>query len=410
MALLSTTLASFTPTTTAQSVKSGVFPARVKFAMVDDTQQSQVFLDFGEWSSIGCIFFDRLNKPNPNPQFTSDNFARPLFPNNSNIPLQNELVYIMALPNSNVQSDVNEVAYYYFQAINIWNSTHHNAIPDPINGDSTPNSQTQDYEQTSIGSVRRVTDGGTEIDLGLGFQEKLSIRNLQPYIGDLIYQGRWGQSIRFGSTFNEAKIPNPWSNVGEDGDPITIIKNGQHEESTEPWIPQVEDINTDASSVYLTTTQEIPIEVASKDYKSYNSAPESPNKFIGEQIILNSGRLLFNAKTDSILLTSQDTINLNAVNSLNVDAPKSIFNSKEIYLGDKNANESVILGDKFLGDFQKLLLSIIQLSTALTTPIGTPAPFVPNAAIPAPAVDTQVKAQNMLNKIESYKSKVSKTK
>ena len=29
-----------------------------------------------------------------------------------------------------------------------------------------PDSQQQDYEQTEGGSVRRVTDGGTEIDLG----------------------------------------------------------------------------------------------------------------------------------------------------------------------------------------------------------------------------------------------------
>ena len=405
-----TGLASLNPTTPALPQQANIFSARVRFAMVDDKEQPKAFKDFGEWSSIGCVFFDRLNQPNPNPQFVSDNFARPLFPNNSNIPLKNELVYIMAMPNSDVQSDVNAVIYYYFQAINIWNSTHHNAIPDPINGSSIPESQTQDYEQTSAGSVRRVTDGGTEIDLGKDFQEKLSIRNLQPYSGDLIYQGRWGQSLRFSSTLNQAKIPNPWSESGEDGDPITILKNGQHEESTDPWIPQVEDINTDASSIYLTSTQKIPITVSSKDYKSYSSAPDSPNTFVGEQIILNSGRLLFNSKTDSILLTAKDTINLNAVNSLNVDAPKSIFNSKNIYLGDKNATESVILGDKFLGDLQKLLLSLIQLSISLSTPIGTGVPFVVNAAIPAPATDTQVKAQNMLNKIQAYKSKVSKTK
>jgi len=405
-----TGLASLNPSSAASSNKANIFSARVRFAMIDDKEQPEAFKNFGEWSSLGCIFFDKLNNPNPDPQFTTDNFARPLFPNNSNIPLKNELVYVMSLPNSNVQSDVNETVYYYFQSINIWNSTHHNAIPDPINGSSIPESQTQDYQQTSAGSVRRVTDGGTEIDLGKNFQEKLSIRNLQPYTGDLIYQGRWGQSIRFGSTSKEAQIPNTWSKSGENGDPITILKNGQHEESTDPWIPQVEDINTDASSVYLTSTQEIPIEVSSKDYKSYNSAPESPNKFVGEQIILNSGRLLFNAKTDSILLSAKDTINLNSVNSLNVDTPKSIFNSKEIYLGDKNATESVILGDKFLGDLQKLLLSLISLSTALSTPIGTGVPFVPNAAIPAPATDTSTKAQNMLNKIEQYKSKVSKTK
>ena len=410
MPRLSTTLASFSPTTTAQSVKSGVFAARVKFAMVDDTQQSQVFKDFGEWSSIGCVFFDRLNKPNPNPQFTSDNFARPLFPNNSNIPLQNELVYIMALPNSNVQSDVNEVAYYYFQAINIWNSTHHNAIPDPIYGNSNPESQQADYQQTEAGSVRRVTDGGTEIDLGADFNEKLEVRNLQPYAGDLIYQGRWGQTFRFGSTLQDANIPNPWSNAGEDGDPITIIKNGQHEEDTDPWVPQIEDINTDLSSIYLTSTQEIPIEVASKSYKSYDSSPEATPIFQGEQVIINSGRLLFNSKTDNILLSSFDTINLNSVNSVNIDTPKTIIQSPEIYLGDKGATEPVIFGDKFLNDFQSLLSSLIGLCGALSTPIGSGPPFVINGAIPAPATETQVKAQNMLNKITSYKSKVSKTK
>ena len=109
--------------------------------------------------------------------------------------------------------------FYYFQPVNVWGSTHHNAIPDPIYSNSIPESQTQDYEQTSVGNVRRVTDGGTEIDLGKDFKEKLSIRNLQPYAGDLIYQGRWGQSLRFSSTLKEALIPNPWSNSGEDGDP-----------------------------------------------------------------------------------------------------------------------------------------------------------------------------------------------
>ncbi len=291
-----TGLSSLNPTQNLKLQDSNIFPARVRFAMVDDKTQSQVFKDFGEWSSIGCIFFDKINIPNPNPQFTTDNFARPLFPNNSNIPLHNELVYVMALPNSNIQADVNDLAYYYFQAINIWNSTHHNAIPDPINGDSQPPSQTQDYQQTQAGSVRRVSDGSTEIELGNTFQEKLSIRNLLPYEGDLIYQGRWGQSFRFGSTVKNANIPNPWSESGEDGDPITIIKNGQHEESEESWVPQVEDINTDKSSIYLTSNQKIPIKLNSSNYNSYDNSPESANLYKEDKGIINSGRRGFNFK------------------------------------------------------------------------------------------------------------------
>ena len=409
MPKIPTGLNSFSKNPNRTTTMGAVFSARVRYAQTDDTNSS-MFDQFGEWSTIGCIFFDKLNNPNPNPEVTSNSFARPLFPNNSNIPLKNEIVYVIGLPNNEVQSDVNQISYYYFQSVNIWNSTHHNAIPDPINESSIPESQQQDYIQTEAGSVRRVTDGGTEIDLGKNFQEKLSIRNLQPYEGDLIYQGRWGQSLRFGSTITDASIPNTWSKSGENGDPITIIKNGQSEEESDPWIPQVENVNTDKSSIYLTTTQEIPIEVSSNDYSSYSSSPIATPIFNEEQIILNSGRLLFNSKSDSILLSSNDTINLNSLNSLNVDTPKTIIASKEIYLGDKNATEPVILGDKFLDDFQKLLSSLISLCNALGTPIGTPTPFVPNAAIPAPATQTLVKAQRMLNKIQQYKSKVSKSK
>ena len=410
MAKNPTSLASINPTRLTSAPSTGIISGRVTLVITDDVTDSEVFNNYGEWSSIGCIFFEKLDEPQPIRGPQTNKFARPLFPNNSTIPLKNEIVYLISLPDANVQGSVNSTAYYYFQPINIWGSTHHNAIPDPLYSETNPESQQQDYQQTEAGAVRRVSDGSTEIDLGNNFTERLSVRNLQPYPGDLIYQGRWGQSLRFGATANNTPIPNPWSDAGEDGDAITIIRNGQYEEEKDPWIPQVEDINEDKSSIYLTTTQKIPIEVASDNYKSYNSSPISPQVYTENQIILDSGRLLFNSKSDSILLTSNDTINLNSINSVNIDSPKTVIQSPEVLLGDKNATEALIFGDKFLNDLSKLLTSLISLSAALSTPIGTPAPFVPNAAIPGPASDTRVKAQNMLNKIETYKSKISKTK
>tara|TARA_R110000796_G_scaffold84972_3_gene184774 strand:+ start:179 stop:1411 length:1233 start_codon:yes stop_codon:yes gene_type:complete len=401
---------SINPSTSPQTGASNVFSGRVRYAMLDNQTQKKAFKKFGEWSSIGCIFFDKLNQPNPDPKFTTDNFARPLFPNQTIVPLENELVYLMALPNSNVQSNVNDVSYYYFQSINIWNSVHHNAIPDPINGISAPESQQQDYEQTEGGAVRRVTDGGTEIELGDTFQEKLSIRNLLPYEGDNIIQGRWGNTIRLGSTVLSPKIKNPWSRDGKDGDPIIIIKNGQHIESTDAWVPQVEDINTDKSSIYLTSTQAIPIKVASKGYKSYFTPPTSTDKFVGEQVIINSGRLLFNSKDDSILLSSFKTINLNSKESINLDSPDTIIKSEKILLGDKYATEPIILGDTFLSDFQSLMSAIVSLSTALQTPVGSGPPNAINPSIPIPAVEVSNAAARMLNKVQQYKSKVTKSK
>jgi hypothetical protein len=387
-----------------QSSGKGVFAGRVRYCVLDDKTEPNVFRDFGEWSSIGCIFYNRLGAPNPG-NFSTDNFARPLFPSNKNFPLENELVYIIALPSSNVQSNVSATSYYYFQPINIWGSTHHNAIPDPINGEELPAAQQSDYQQTEAGAVRRVTDGGTEIDLGDTFQERLDIRNLQPYEGDIFHEGRWGQSIRFGSTVKDANIPNPWSDSGENGDPITIIRNGQTEEDQDPWIPILENINEDKSSIYLTSTQDLPIDVSSNDYSSYQTQPIGASAYNGNQIILNSGRLLFNSKTDSILFSSKESINLNSINSVNIDSPETIIASNKIMLGDKNGKEPVILGKEFLKDFQKLVAKIVTTSLALQTPIGTPAPGVPNPAVPAAAVQLQSAANTMLNKIERYKSK-----
>ncbi len=392
------------------SPSKGIFTGRVRSIILDDSTYPDSFQELGDWSSIGTIFWDKPTAPNIgeiNP--TAATTARPLFPNEKKYPLVNEVVYIISLPNSDNQSSPNSVSFYYFQPVNIWTSNHHNAIPNPYLNTNPP-SQQQDYQTTEGGNVRRVTDGGTEINLGQTFSEKLDIKTLLPYEGDIIYEGRWGQSFRYGSTVNDANIPNSWSSAGENGDPITILKNGQHDDGNDPWVPQVEDINQDKTSIYLTSTQQIPIETASTNYKGYSTPPTAPNEFTGEQVILNSGRLLFNSKNDSILLNSSKTINLNSLEDIIIETPKTVIQSGEIHLGDKSSSEPIILGNKFLNDMSKLLTQIIGLATALQTPVGSGVPFVPNAAIPVPATQLQLQANQMLSSIETYKSKVSTSK
>jgi len=394
---------------------SGVISsARVKYVMLEGETHPELWKEYGEYQSIGGIFFAELENPNPNPDFTADAFALPLFPNVTHIPVENEIVYIITLPSNNVQANVNSTAYYYFQPINIWGSVHHNAIPDPVGNlfGRSDSAQANDYQKTEGGTIRRVTDGGTEIDLGDNFNERIDVRNLQPYEGDIIYEGRWGQSFRFGSTVSGSIPPNPWSKSGENGDPIMILKNGQHEEDTKPWVPQVEDINTDASSIYLTSTQLIPISGSSINYESYFSPPIALNEYNEEQVILNSGRLLLNSKTDSILLSSFKTINLNAVNSVNIDSPSTVIKSKSIALGDKNASEPMILGNKFLTDFETLCTDMNSLASALqSNPIGGPGKISPPVlGIIPPAASLAQSAGEMLSKIRQYKSTVTTSK
>jgi hypothetical protein len=68
--------------------------------------------------------------------------------------------------------------------------------------------------------------------------------------------------------------------VGTPGDPITIIRNGQGRQSDDiAWIPTVENINRDPSSIYLTAGQQIIIDDITTNFSlaSLGVAIESTN-------------------------------------------------------------------------------------------------------------------------------------
>ncbi len=382
-----------------------IIPVRVRYVFLNGEDYPLQWKKYGEYAGLGGILYESLDNPGTLDIHTLS-YAKPLYTNIKFLPVINEIVYLISLPNSNTSINVNSGnQMYYFQSINIWNSIHHNALPNPLKNQSSNN---QNYEKTDAGI--EVQSGDTDdIVLGQTFQEKLGIRSLQPYEGDILIEGRWGNTIRFGSTVNNSVPPNSWSNSGNNGEPITIIKNGQTETNNDPWIPQIENINTDKSSIYLTSNQQIPIEGASTNYKSYNNPPVNPNEFTGEQVLVNSGRLYFNAKNDSILLSANTSINLNTQDTVNIDSKnKFIVDTREILLGSKDATEPIILGDKFLSDFQQLLTNMISLTSALGS-VGTPIPYTPNIAVSQTATKVGLQAQSMLTSIEFYKSKTSKT-
>jgi len=169
--------------------------------------------------------------------------ARPLFNNISHYPTVNEIVYILGGPKANYNS-IGSIGNYYLPPLNVNGSPNHNVLPESL----TPE------EMVSL----------KETGLSGYFEEKPRIRPLQPYEGDIMFEGRYGQSIRFGSTINidpdkeGSHQPNNWSNEGEVGDPITIISNGQLEDIEKGGYEHIlEDVNTDPSSIYLCSNQQI---------------------------------------------------------------------------------------------------------------------------------------------------------
>lgn len=226
---------------------------RVLSIVLDETHPR--FKELGEWNGLGIIEYEDVINPLPSPSLP---IARPLTGNFKNLPLINEVVYIIALPNTEIESISSNTIEYYINIVSLWNHPHHNAFPTLPN--TLPPTQQKDYVQTEAGNIRRVTDQSTEIFLGKTFKERSNIHPLLPFEGDMIYEGRWGNSIRIGSTVKDSS--NNWSTVGEDGDPILIIRNGQGIQTEEGWIPTVEDINNDDSSIYSTSTQKIPLKAS----------------------------------------------------------------------------------------------------------------------------------------------------
>lgn len=378
---------------------SPIFTARVNNIILGPDDEG--YKENGEDASIGYIFFSNPTSPN----FSQKNLARPLFPFQKYYPLINELTYLIGLPSTDINSNPGSLTYYYFAPINIWGSNHHNAIPDEIFTNQVPDYQKQDYVTVGTGVARHVTDGSTDIDLGYTFQERLNIRTLQPYEGDYILEGRWGNSIRFGSTVKNVNPSNTWSNSGIDGDPLIIIRNGQyHQTGVDPWVPIVEDINQDSGSIYFTSTQQIPLTPASSVYKSYSTEPVGINQYVEPQVIINSGRLVLNASYDNILLTSKKSVGLNAVESVNIDTPKTVIQSRQVYLGGKEATEPVLKGDATIAELSDLVQELISLSLAMQTVIH-PA-FAPvTAVLPDFTLKLTQINTNLLTKTKSTYSK-----
>ena len=325
------------------------------------------FKELGEWNGLGTIEYTLVDQPVPINQ--SYPTAKPYDPSVRNFPLINEIVLISSFPNTDIGEFSSSKIAYYVSIVGIWNHPHHNAFPQ--NSNILPPSQQKDYVETELGSVRRVTDQSTEIFLGRTFVERGNIHPLLPFEGDRIIEGRWGNSIRLGSTVKNT--PNTWSSTGENGDPITIIRNGQGNQTDEGWVPTVEDINNDDTSIYLTSTQKIPLQsqaVKLNQYFSYpdNAKPTAPNEYAGRQVILNSGRLVFNTTQDHLLLSSQKSISFTAVESINFDTTNDIIlQAGDVYLGSKTATEQVLLGNTTVNLLNTLIGELIKLTNTLAT-------------------------------------------
>lgn len=218
--------------------------------------------------------------------------VRPASANIKQIPLVGEMVLIYKTFNQSSTNKKRRESWYYLTTLNIQSSIHANLLPG-ISSDQ--------FTQEQIDAAKP----------GKTFELK-AISPLQPYEGDVLIEGRFGNSIRFSNTVKTGGAyykSAPWTGTSSqnltDSDPIIILSNGRKNKIKKEFV--VENILQDASSLYLTSTQKL------SSFKLNNTIrkSESESSFSKSQLIGTADRIVLKSKSDIIVLDSNEAVELN---------------------------------------------------------------------------------------------------
>lgn len=283
----------------------------------------KVWENNGGWSGIGTIVYQEYREDIEIPlleltdEFISTlNTALPLYPSQKYFPLPGEIVLLMDLPSapSPITNKTNET--YYLSPINAWNSPQFNGLFLEEDKNILYNSFIEDGE----------------------------FRGLQTFEGDYLLEGRFGNSIRFGSTNKSGNQDlSPWSTnpVELASNPIILLSN-QHNYKMPGSELNVENINQDGSSIYLTSDQSIPLNIGNIALSSITN-PINVSDYTNPQVIINADRTIISSKSDEILMFGKSGIEL--------------YSQGPIYMQSANVGLTMQDNQIYLGPFSNSSLS-----------------------------------------------------
>src|ERR1019366_2264410 len=234
-------------------------------------------------------------------------------------PLKNEVVRIFTSLNR----------FYYTRKINIGYKPTNQAIFG-LNTEAQPLMNAESFRlgmtQTKSNPVM-MSQTKPEDALGDYFTDVDGIWKLRHWEGDTIIEGRSGHSIRLGTSWIDPKInkgifpakkkdqaANLLIRIGPDPKAKTTPLDSNYARVTE-------DINKDASSVWMVEDQTIPLLYSTKDNSDIHttSIMDFPSSLDGNQIIINTDRFVVNTKIDEIMLFSSNGIHNTMSNDFSVD-------------------------------------------------------------------------------------------
>tara|TARA_Y100000593_G_scaffold80410_1_gene150110 strand:+ start:1225 stop:2502 length:1278 start_codon:yes stop_codon:yes gene_type:complete len=310
--------------------------------------------------------------------------------------------------------------HYYTQKLNV-NYTFNNGVSPGKSIDlrntltGGAGSKKTDHKKSSSGIATKSSKLYDNIFKESPFIPRLDLSPIEQKIGEVVFNGRYGQSIRFGTNGEKEECYDS---------PNMIFKVGQRLDDEE-WKseenslkPIKEDINLDGTSIFLTTKEEIPLIPAPNESEIYYQRLEEdkrPEKFDGKQIVLNSDRIIFNTKRNHFMCFSKLTqyfctedkfvvdtlsgINLNTkAQTILSNEDKTIINSPEIYLGVKDEenpsqDEPIVLGETLKVLLEELIDLILK-----TQFVNGAGPASLNPANIPDYMSIRTKLMNMLSK------------
>lgn len=268
--------------------------------------------------------------------------ADPLIPYQSSYPLIGEHVIVFKILGK----------YYYLGPINTKKKITENASPviGILQNQLRQASDVTSTRAAAAGVTTRATVNPNKV--GTNFQS-LNVNPIKPFEGDVIYQGRYGNSIRLGSSqmiqssFGE-QYPNIILRAGQGPATSRTMEDGG------PGALTNESINTDASSIWMVSKQILGLIPATFGTSIHlKSLFPPPTAFDGASILLNSDRLIFNAKDTSIFMFAKKGIHLNSLEDgftvntsgiIQLTTPNTfdILSNKEVTIKSINEDISII--------------------------------------------------------------------
>ena len=229
-----------------------------------------------------------------------------------------------------------------------------------------------------------------------------SIKELKAEEGDIIFNGRFGQSIRFGSNVKEIidKNQNLLPDTGIPQSPNVIIRAGQGVEESNANRPVNEEINLDGSSIWMTTDQKVDIKL-DNSHSTFIWADKGSEGFGGNRITINSDGLILNSKKNNILMSSMGFIGFTANTEIGLEVPDD---TGRVYLGDGMANQPVLGGDQTMELFGLLVDYLLEFTNQLAPAMGS----IINFPVPIPHIP--ISCSTLITKLETLKTRMNEPK